>query len=156
MYLNQYFRYTFVLMFVLLLFINCAPTQEDSKKIRDAIITANEEFMEKVKEGNAVNLAALYTDNGQLLPPNGDFLTGREAIQEAWQGNVDSGVRTAIFETIEVEGLGETAYEVGTYTVFGEGEQMVDVGKYIVIWKQVEGLWKIHRDIWNTSIPVEQ
>ena len=29
----------------------------------------------------------------------------------------------------------------------------MDQGKYVVIFKQVEGRWKLHRDIWNTSLP---
>jgi hypothetical protein len=30
---------------------------------------------------------------------------------------------------------------------------VLDEGKYIVIWKQVEGQWKLHRDILNSSRP---
>jgi ketosteroid isomerase-like protein len=29
----------------------------------------------------------------------------------------------------------------------------VDQGKYIVIWKQDGGQWKLHRDIFNSSLP---
>jgi ketosteroid isomerase-like protein len=34
-----------------------------------------------------------------------------------------------------------------------EGGKVVDRGKYIVIWKREQGQWKLHRDIWNTSMP---
>jgi len=30
---------------------------------------------------------------------------------------------------------------------------VLDKGKYIVIWKQEEGQWKLHRDIFNSSMP---
>jgi hypothetical protein len=30
---------------------------------------------------------------------------------------------------------------------------MVDQGKYVVSWKKEEGVWKLDRDIWNTSSP---
>jgi ketosteroid isomerase-like protein len=29
----------------------------------------------------------------------------------------------------------------------------LDKGKYIVIWKQEDGQWKLHRDIFNSSMP---
>ena len=31
--------------------------------------------------------------------------------------------------------------------------QVVDNGKYIVIWKKVDGKWLLHLDIYNTSMP---
>ena len=55
--------------------------------------------------------------------------------------------------TLEAEAQGDTAYEVGTYTLPGEGGKMLDVGKYVVVWKRVGGQWKLHRDIWTTSVP---
>jgi ketosteroid isomerase-like protein len=30
---------------------------------------------------------------------------------------------------------------------------MLDEGKYVVIWKRHQGKWKLHRDIWTTSMP---
>jgi len=53
----------------------------------------------------------------------------------------------------EVEDHGDTAIEVGKYTLKGEEGQVLDTGKYTVIWKQEEGQWKLHRDIFNSSVP---
>ncbi len=150
---NQFIKSAFFLMIALLLVLNCQPAQEDSTKIREAIVAANGNFMEAFNKGDAAGLAALYTAEGQLLPGNSDFVTGTQAIQEFWQGAMNMGIKSAKLETIEVEGMGKTAYEVGKYQLFAAGDQMLDQGKYIVIWKQVEGKWKLHRDIWNTSMP---
>jgi len=150
--LNQFIKSAIILMIALLLFLNCQPTQEDNSKIRNAIIAANEKFMKAVDFGDADALAALYTEEGQLLPTNSDFVTSRLPIEHFWEGVFGMGIKSAKLETIEVEGMGNTAYEVGKYTLYAEGDQMIDQGKYIVIWKQVEGEWKLHRDIWNTSM----
>jgi uncharacterized protein (TIGR02246 family) len=152
--LNQFIKSAIILMIALLLFLNCQPTQEDGTKIREAIVAANGNFMEAFNNGDAAGVAALYTADGQLLPGNSDFVTGTQAIQDFWQGGMDMGIKSAKLKTIEVEGMGKTAYEVGNYKLFAEGDQMLDQGKYIVIWKQVEGKWKLHRDIWNTSMPI--
>jgi ketosteroid isomerase-like protein len=63
------------------------------------------------------------------------------------------GVKRAQLDTREVEGHGDTAIEVGAYTLFGEGDQALDNGKYIVIWKKEDGQWKLHRDIFNSNLP---
>jgi ketosteroid isomerase-like protein len=63
------------------------------------------------------------------------------------------GIKAVMLETVEVEDYGHTAHEVGKYTIQGEGGQVTDTGKYVVIWKQEAGQWKLHRDIWNSSRP---
>ncbi|MDP6557341.1 MAG: DUF4440 domain-containing protein [Pirellulaceae bacterium] len=121
--------------------------------LRDAILVADQGFMQTFARGDAKAIATLYTNDGQLLPAHHDAVTGQEAIQEFWQVAIDSGIKTAQLDTIEVEGCGDTAIEVGNYRLSGEGEQLLDEGKYIVIWKRENSLWRLHRDIWNTSLP---
>ena len=131
-------------------------TQSTSTEVRDAIAAANENFMAAFKRGDAAGMAALYTENGQVMPPNGDFVTGRQAVQMFWQALMDMGIKEAKMEIIEVEGHGDTAIEVSTFTLQGEGGHVLDKGKYIVIWKQEEGQWKLHRDIFNSSLPAPE
>lgn len=125
----------------------------ESTEIRNAIASANERFMAAFNQGDAAGVAALYTEDGQLLPPNSHSMRGRQAIQTFWQGAMDMGIKSATMETVEVEGHGDTAIEVSTYTLQGEGGQMLDKGKYIVIWKREDGQWRLHRDIFNSSQP---
>ena len=121
--------------------------------MRETIAAANENFMAAFKRGDAADLAALYTENGQVLPPNGDFVTGKEAIRGFWQALFDMGIKAAKLEIVEVEGHGDTAIEVSRFTLLSEEGQVIDKGKYIVIWKLVDGHWKLHRDIFNSSTP---
>jgi ketosteroid isomerase-like protein len=120
---------------------------------RAAIEAADRLWEAAVSKGDAAALAALYTANAQLLPPNSEAITGTAAIQKFWQGFLDSGIRVAKLKTLEVEALGNSAHEVGEYEVSGQGGQLVDRGKYVVIWKRDGPRWKLHRDIWTTSQP---
>jgi uncharacterized protein (TIGR02246 family) len=131
-------------------------TQSTSTEVRDAIAAANESFMAAFKRGDAAGLAALYTENGQVLAPNIDLLTGKEAIQAFWQALFDMGIKGIKLKVVEVENHGDTAIEVSKYTVHGEEGQELDKGKYIVIWKQKGGQWKLHRDIYNSSMPAPE
>jgi uncharacterized protein (TIGR02246 family) len=128
-------------------------TTQQSGDIREAITATNRAFMDTFMRGDAAGMAALYTADGQLLPTGTDFVTGSQAIQAFWQSVMGMGIREATLETVEVEAHGDTAHEVGRYVLRGDGGQAMDQGKYIVIWKQVGGQWKLHRDVWNSSMP---
>ena len=120
--------------------------------IQKDIAAKVESFMATFSSGNAAGMAELYTEDGQLMPPNVDFVTGKPGIQEVWQSVMDMGVKEAKLEIVELEDHGDTAIEIGKYTMFVEGWQVADSGKYIVIWKKEAGQWKLHRDIWNSSV----
>jgi ketosteroid isomerase-like protein len=68
---------------------------------------------------------------------------------------MDMGIKTARLETVETEGHGDTAIEIGKYSLRGEAGKVFDNGKYVVIWKQEGDQWKLHRDIWNSSLPAQ-
>jgi ketosteroid isomerase-like protein len=69
---------------------------------------------------------------------------------------MDMGItKTVRLETIEAEEHGDTAIEIGKYTDSGGAGNVIDRGKYVVIWKQEGGQWKLHRDIWNSSLSAQ-
>lgn len=125
-----------------------------TKDIRTAIRRADDNFEATYARGDAASMAELYTEDGMLLPTGSDFVQGKPAIQQFWQGVMDMGIDEAELEIVELEDHGDTAVEIGRYTLSGDG-QVMDRGKYLVVWKQEDGEWKLHRDIWNTSVPPE-
>lgn len=137
-------------LFIIAALCSCAPIPVD---VSDQISEANNRFLVAFNSGDAELLAENYTEDGKLLPPNSDEVTGREAIMEFWQGAMDMGINKAELVTIEARGYGNTAIEEGRYTLYGEGDVEIDQGKYVVIWQKMEGQWKLQKDIWNTSNP---
>jgi ketosteroid isomerase-like protein len=87
--------------------------------------------------------------------PNADFFSGREAIQGFFQGAIDGGIKGLNLSTLELEVQDDTAHEVGTYELIADGGAVADSGKFIVIWKRVDGSWRLHRDMINTSRPAD-
>ena len=128
----------------------------NSHGFHNAILAANETFMSTFKKGDASGMAALYTEPAQFLPPNSEFVTGKEAIQALFQGFMDMGVKAINLETVETEVHDNTGFEIGKYTLEVDGGQVIDKGKYMVIWKNESGQWKLHRDIINTSMPASK
>lgn len=109
--------------------------------------------METYRRGDARGMREPYTEDAQLLPPNSDFVRGRQSIGDYWRGAMDLGIRSVELHTGEVEQHGDRVTEVNTATLLGAGDQVIDEVKYIVIWKREGGEWKIHRDIFNSSRP---
>jgi uncharacterized protein (TIGR02246 family) len=121
---------------------------------KEAIARANQQFMTAFNQSRASGVAGCYTEDAQILPANVDSIAGRENIQGFWQAVMDMGIKTARLETVELDIVGgETVIEVGKYTLLGGQEQVLDAGKYLVVWKIEQGHWKLHRDIWTTSLP---
>ena len=128
----------------------------EDKQVRAEIEAANDKLVAALNGGDAAGIAVLYTEDAMLLPPNSEMLEGREAVQAFWQGGIDMGIKEATLETEVVEARGNAAYEVGKYTMIIEppgGPTISDRGKYLVVWKRQEGSWKLHSDMWNTSLP---
>ncbi len=149
---NTHIAWTLAL--ALLFIVGCAaPQQDTTDEARTGIEATNAQFMAAFSEGDAAGVAACYTEDAQFMPPNGEIVRGREGIQKALQGLIDAGIKGIQLETVEVEGHGDTAYEVGKGTLMGEDEQTIDEVKYIVIWKKVDDAWKLHRDIFNSNLP---
>jgi uncharacterized protein (TIGR02246 family) len=119
---------------------------------RAAIEAVNKQFMAIFARADPAALTALYTSDGQLLPPHGDIVTGTQAMNQFWQKFLAPGIAVT-FKSVELETYGDNGHEVAYYTVTGEGGKVLDTGKYIVIWKRDQGQWKLHRDIWNTNTP---
>jgi len=120
--------------------------------VRMQIEAVNSEFMAAFKRRDASAIARLYTDRGQLFAANTDIISGADGMREFWQGAFGRGLTGATLETLELDVSGDTAIEVGRYRLQA-GEALADQGKYIVVWKNEGGRWKLHRDIWNTSQP---
>lgn len=128
-----------------------------STEVHDAILAVDKTFMAAFSRGDAAGIAALYTESGQFMPPHSDIVTGKEAIQAVVEHFMNvMGAKAINLNTVETEGHGDIAFEVGRYTLEGDGGQVLDQGKYMVIWKQEAGQWKLHRDMFNTSMPPPQ
>jgi ketosteroid isomerase-like protein len=116
--------------------------------LRQEIEAANATFVTHYAAKDAKAVAGLYTTTATAVPPGAETATGREAIAAFWQGAIDGGLVLHKLETLEVEAAGDTAWERGRAHLRNpDGSE--GIGRYVVVWKRVEGAWKLHFDIWN-------
>ncbi len=132
----------------------------NTDEVRAAIAAIDKKFMEDVNRGDAAAGAAAYTDDAVLMPPNHSPLEGKQAIRK-YLAEIGSQLQASNFQLsiLEVDVQGDTTIVRGTYsssfTVPGTDAPMEDRGKTLNVWKrQADGSWKLHRDIWNSNMPI--
>jgi len=130
------------------------------ERIRIAVENGNRMFGEGIRKGEAAAVGTLYTEDALLMPPNFEMIRGRSNTQGFWGGAIKMGVKDAILTTVELTDLGNVVHEVGNYAlkIQPEGQAAFeDNGKYVVLWnKMPDGSLKLHRDIWNSSLPAKK
>jgi ketosteroid isomerase-like protein len=119
--------------------------------IRAEIESANERFMAAVRTRDEAGFVALYSPDAVLLLPGREPLQGHAGARMFFSSFEARGVREIKLTTLEVEGLGETAWERGASQALGADGTVKGTGKYIVIWKRGASGWQLHRDILNAS-----
>ena len=144
-----------VVLFALVAICSTASAGSKADDVRDAraaIEAANAKFSEVFARGDAKALSAMYTSDAIAFPPDSEMIRGNEAIGQYWKATRDGGVRSAVLTTVDVGRSGDIAYEVGkvSLTIQPAGKEPTTASaKYVVVWKKVDGSWKLHRDIWN-------
>lgn len=121
--------------------------------IPPALLVAQQQLCACFASGDATGVAAIYAEAGQIMPAYSPAIRGRAAIQAFWQGCIDMGICTMQRIPLEVDALAGTINEVGEYRFFDRQQHNLDVGKYVIIWKEQGGQWQIQRDIWTSDLP---
>ena len=137
----------------ILFFLPLLSYAQDPVDVSDEIMAANEAFMKAIESTDIETLVSLYTEEARVMPPNSPVIEGKEGITKMWTANFEMGQMNLQLKTISAEAFGATAIEEGKYKILLPDDQVVDTGKYIVIWKKIDGKWLLHKDIFNTSQP---
>ena len=132
-------------------------TVVDNGADEQAIRRQVDRWLQLVKAKDAAGIAALYADDGAVMPPNAPIGKGRGAVQQTWA----SMMRTPGFdltfapEQIVVSSSGDMALDRGTYrlTIAPDGTAQTDTGKYVVVWRKIGSEWKAAADIFNSDLP---
>ena len=127
-------------------------TSFDLSKAKSLIEAENAKFMDAIRKGDSSAVSANYSSDAWLLPPNSDAIQGND-IPAFWGSFIRSGVKDLKMVIDDISGNEDQIAETGKYEIYGAENKLLDKGKYIVVWKPVNGSWKMYRDIFNTSMP---
>ena len=108
---------------------------------------------ERFAAHDAAGVASFYTADAVLLPPDQEPVTGRAAVQEFFARTNPAGAPAVELATVEAFVFGDHAWRQGSFRIEGAGSATPATGKFVELWKKVDGAWLIHRDIWNANTP---
>ncbi len=126
-----------------------APAMAQSKT---AIQKLEDGWGAAFNKGDAAAVAAMYTDDADVLPPGSDMVKGRAAIEALWRQEM-AQIGDVKCTALDVKPLGgRAAREIGTCTFKTKGQPPQEGAlKYAVVWEKSGRTWKLLTDIWNTN-----
>lgn len=148
----------------ILLAAGCSKTQQETKPAVDtSAITAqidslNQVFLTAVTAKDSVALANMYADDARLLPSGMARVDGRDGIRSMWGGFLQTPGLDFQFQSTEkiVSEAGDLVVDIGTFHMKwtgAKGKPAEDVGKFVTVFKKVNGEWKIVVDTFNSDKP---
>lgn len=135
---------------------NDAPKESSFNldSVKNAIGVSNKMFSDAFAKCDSATFVSCYTSDACINPGNVPRMCGSQAIRSFFVGGYKMGIRAVKLTTEEVMGGKDAVAETGKYEIMGDNNASFDKGKYIVIWKQENGKWKMHRDEWNSDMPL--
>lgn len=117
----------------------------------------NKAFSQLMIDNDLEGMLEYYADNSISLPSYQPMLRGHDAMKKSHEQQHQSGMKVTAFElsATDVIADGNLAIEIGTYTIsmiMPEMGAIDDYGKYINVWENQDGEWKLRADMWNTDM----
>jgi ketosteroid isomerase-like protein len=142
---------TIFLLFLLSYSVAAYAQIDDETVIRRNIAAFSDAIVHRDTEA----IANAYAADASIFPNGFDIIKGTKDIKSYWTPR--SGTTTTFHKIYPVEIVvnGSTAYGHGYYEVSGinDGNPFQGVrGKYVIVWKKLDGQWKIYLDIWNRAV----
>ena len=124
--------------------------------VRAHILKMNESYSERFMSDDSLFYKIRYCADAEVYSPNVPAVKGREAIRKFFYNGGNNKEAKIELPAGTIYGDGNLVVEEGTYN-FPDGKGgSLDKGKFIALWKQEDGKWKLYREIWNTDIAPKQ
>ena len=126
----------------------CSPSTEADEA---AIRATNKAWLEAIAAKDAKAVAAIYAEDGQMLPPNAPKAVGREALEKGWTEMMGIPGVALTFETEKFvfAKSGDLAVDIGTYKFSATGQ--TETGKSVVTWTKRNGKWYVLTDMFSSD-----
>lgn len=129
--------------------------QAAESSVRSTIEQLNAAWNQALNSGNAMAVAALYTEQATLSPGNGQTLVGRAEIEKLFESFITNGVHNHAIEIVEAGGGDRLAYQVARWSANGaekDGKKPAFGGILMsVVEKGNDGRWLTRSHVWNLS-----
>ncbi len=133
----------------------CAPKPADTAADEAALKADPVAWMDAYNAGDADGIANLYAEDGILLAPGAQAVTGRAAIRDFIALDIETSKGAGLsFKNDEITGVGvsgDLGWVSGLFSVTDASGATVDNGKYLSVYHRINGDWQLIRDTWNSN-----
>ena len=121
-------------------------------RARTVIAQQNKQFTDAHVAGAVAAIDSMFLPDARSYPPGAPAAIGLSAIHALTVDFLKAGITEFREETTAFYGDAALVVDEGVYTLtYGKG--LRERGKYINVWKNVEGGWRIQANIWNADPP---
>ena len=110
-------------------------------------------FAREFNADNSEALANLFTDDGCRMPPSQPIVEGRAMLLAQLEAATSMTTGELKLTLTSSESSGELAHGTGTFERLAADGSTMEFGKWMGTYKLVDGVWKMHCDIWNANPP---
>jgi len=126
--------------------------------LKDEVQKIWKKYASAVVDGDSDRWITLWIDDGIQMPPGAPPNVGKEKIRIYIKNMMTSTpISEMVINSEEVRESGEWGFSRGNYWIIitpEEGEKVKISGKFLTVFeKQIDGSWKIARDIFNYNAP---
>jgi ketosteroid isomerase-like protein len=123
----------------------------DMDAVKAKIQERENAFAVAQSSGDVESLITLFTDDAISMGNDQEALVGKDAIRADMEANLSKRVEgnTSSFEVSEVFGTEGLVTEIGVETNKNATGEVISTGKYMAVWKKVNGEYLVFRDIYN-------
>ncbi|MEO6136712.1 MAG: hypothetical protein ABIP35_16275 [Ginsengibacter sp.] len=123
----------------------------DIKQGEASIKRSNEKFMHSFEEADSVDVASCYTTNAHLLLSDTPAIESRDNIRMKISRMMNEGIKKFDLKTSHIWGDSAMLVEEGSYKMFLKDDKQLEKGKYITLWQEEGGNWRMYRQMWNSD-----
>ena len=136
--------------------LNRPKTSTVLDEAKAAIAQSNIVYWQAFVKGDSNLFIDRYSADACIMLPNAPSMCGQNAAPDFFHAAYNlMHIRNGRFTTVEVFGNGEFITENGLFELRDSTNNLVDNGKYLVLWKKTKKGWKMFRDSFSSNNPLK-
>ncbi len=124
------------------------PVVAKAETVLEQLDAANRAFAQAVVAGDIDDLVNGYTDDACIIAPQAPLTCGKEAIRPFWISVIESKPKNVEIITHNAEKVGNLSYATGEL-IITDSNSAVQKSRFVVVFKLIDGGWKLHVDSWT-------
>lgn len=159
----MHFRIPAALIITMAIITACEQPSVDVARVdvaafEDAVRARSEQVFAAESVEDIDKAMTFWAENAIVQPPDAPQIQGKQAVRELYQQLFPGDQLSDFFgqaSHIEVSEAGDLAYEYGVNKIIEHetDRNLIDEGKYLIVWKKIDGEWYIRALSFSSNAP---